>query len=56
MHAIVIRLLQNEAGQDLIEYALIIGMVALGGVGAMGNVAADVAIALQNFSQALSKL
>jgi pilus assembly protein Flp/PilA len=40
--SIVIRFLNDESGQDLIEYALVAAIIALGAVTAMGTLATDI--------------
>ena len=44
---------QDESGQDLIEYALVAGLIGLGAVTAMGNLSSSIATA---FSSVGSKL
>jgi len=39
IHAFLGRLLACEEGQDLVEYSLILGMIAFGSVTGMGSVA-----------------
>ncbi len=39
---IAMNLLNDESGQDLIEYALIAGIIALGAVTAMGTVTTSI--------------
>jgi pilus assembly protein Flp/PilA len=40
--SLLIDLLKDESGQDLIEYALVAGIIALGAVTAMGTLANDI--------------
>ena len=46
----------NDSGQDLIEYVLIAGLVAISAIGVMSNLAAQVQTALQSFVQAVPNL
>ncbi len=46
--------LQDESGQDLIEYALVAALVALGCVAGMQNLAQDVINAFQSVSDTLA--
>jgi pilus assembly protein Flp/PilA len=39
--SILFNLLRDESGQDLIEYALVAGIISLGCVAALGPVATD---------------
>ncbi len=50
---LVANFLQDESGQDLIEYALVAGLIGLGAVTAMGALANSIASA---FSTVGSKL
>lgn len=47
---IAMNLLNDESGQDLIEYALIAGIIALGAVVAMGTVATQITAAFNSVS------
>jgi pilus assembly protein Flp/PilA len=47
-------LLQHEEGQDLVEYALLITMIALAAVGGMRHVATAVNTVFSNISNTLS--
>ena len=42
MWTLLIKLRQDESGQDLIEYALVAALIALGAVASMQNVAAAI--------------
>ncbi|HEV2387837.1 MAG TPA: hypothetical protein VGS20_11345 [Candidatus Acidoferrales bacterium] len=48
------RLWQEEEGQDLVEYALLVVLVALGAVVAMKSLASAISDAFQNASQNLT--
>lgn len=42
---VLINLVQDESGQDLIEYALVAALIALGSVAAMNTLAGNIATA-----------
>ena len=46
--------LLREEGQDLIEYALIVALIAFGAVAGMQTVAADINTAFQNIGTTLT--
>ena len=48
------RLWQEEEGQDLVEYGLLLVLVALGAIAAMGSLASAVSNAFGNASSNLS--
>jgi len=48
------RLWHEDAGQDLVEYALLVVMVALGATAAMRHLAESIAWFFWGFSQALA--
>ena len=60
MNAIMIKLyvtlqaLRDERGQDLIEYVLIGGVVAVGAIAGMGNLAANLNAAFGNIAGKVS--
>ena len=47
-------LLSREEGQDLVEYALIVAIVALGAIVGMGNLAKDINNAFNAIGSTLS--
>lgn len=47
-------LLQDESGQDLIEYALVAALIALGAITAMGTVATGLKSAFNTISSDLT--
>ena len=47
-------LLQDESGQDLIEYALVAGLIGLGAVVAMGALSTKVSSAFSSVGSQLS--
>ena len=47
-------LLQDESGQDLIEYALVAALIALGAIAAMKTLAGDLGNAFNTISNDLS--
>jgi len=46
--------LRDEGGQDLIEYVLIGGVVAVGAIAGMGNLAANLNVAFGNIATKVS--
>jgi len=47
-------LLQDESGQDLIEYALVAALIALGAIGTMRSVATGISSAFSTISSNLN--
>jgi len=47
-------LLKDESGQDLIEYALVAGLIALGAVAAMSTLATKIGTAFNSVGSQLS--
>ena len=47
-------LLSREEGQDLIEYALVVALIAFAAVGAMGTLAKDINNAFVNIGTSLT--
>ena len=47
-------LLQDEAGQDLIEYALVAALIALGAIAAMQGIATGLSTAFSTIASDLS--
>ena len=45
---LVVNLLKDESGQDLIEYALVAGLIAVGAVAAMSGLATKIGNAFNN--------
>ncbi len=54
MKNILTRLWNEEEGQDLVEYALLLALVALGAVGAMNALAGSITTAFTNAGTSLS--
>jgi pilus assembly protein Flp/PilA len=54
MKLILMNLLRDESGQDLIEYALVAALIALGAVAAMGTVATGINNAFTAVSSSLA--
>jgi pilus assembly protein Flp/PilA len=52
--AILFNLLQDESGQDLIEYALVAGLIGLGAVVAMGTLSTSVKNAFTTVGSSLT--
>jgi pilus assembly protein Flp/PilA len=53
--ALVLRTLGNdESGQDLIEYALVAGLIGLGAVAAMSTLAGNIATTFNNVGSQLT--
>ncbi|HEY0784400.1 MAG TPA: Flp family type IVb pilin [Acidobacteriaceae bacterium] len=50
---VVRSLMQDESGQDLIEYALVAGLIGLGAVTAMGSLGTAVATAFNSVTTKL---
>jgi pilus assembly protein Flp/PilA len=51
---LVNNLISDESGQDLIEYALVASLVALGAVAAMGSVASSLKNSFNSISTSLN--
>lgn len=47
-------LLSDEQGQDLIEYALVVALIAFGAVTAMGTLSSDINLAFSNIATKLT--
>jgi pilus assembly protein Flp/PilA len=47
-------LLSDEQGQDLIEYALVVALIAFGAVTAMGTLSSDINQAFTNIASKLT--
>jgi pilus assembly protein Flp/PilA len=47
-------LLSEEQGQDLIEYALVVALIAFGAVAAMQGLSADISTAFANIGKLLN--
>ena len=47
-------LLRDESGQDLIEYALVAALIALGAIAAMNNLAAGISTAFSGVASNLN--
>ena len=50
----LMNLLRDESGQDLIEYALVAALIALGAIAAMNNVATGISNAFSAVSSDLT--
>ena len=50
----LMNLLRDESGQDLIEYALVAALIALGAIAAMNNVATGISNAFSAVSSNLT--
>jgi pilus assembly protein Flp/PilA len=48
------RLIKSENGQDLVEYALVLALIALAAVATIQSLAAAISVALVNIGMALS--
>lgn len=46
--------LKNESGQDMVEYALVIGLIAMGAVAAMNGLAATIGTGLTSIGTKLT--
>lgn len=51
---LLIRLVQEESGQDLIEYALVAALIALGALTGMKSLANDIGTAFNNVGSSLT--
>lgn len=47
-------ILRGEEGQDLIEYALVVALIALGATAGMNTLAADINLAFNNIGTSLT--
>jgi pilus assembly protein Flp/PilA len=45
---------QGESGQDLIEYALVAGLIALGAIAAMTTLSGDLSVTFNSLGNSLS--
>lgn len=54
MKRFAIGLVEDESGQDLIEYALLAAIIALGSVAAMGVLATNISTAFANIGTKLT--
>jgi pilus assembly protein Flp/PilA len=50
----LVAILKADEGQDLIEYALVVALIAFAAVGAMGTLAGDINTAFANIGSRLS--
>jgi pilus assembly protein Flp/PilA len=48
------KLLKDESGQDLIEYALVAGLIGLGSIAVMGTLASTVGNAVNSVGSSLT--
>jgi pilus assembly protein Flp/PilA len=51
---LLLSLLQDESGQDLIEYALVAGLIGLAAVAAMSGLAGKISTAFNNVGSQLN--
>jgi pilus assembly protein Flp/PilA len=51
---ILVNLVQDESGQDLIEYALVAALIALGSVAAMGALSTSISTAMSSVGTQLT--
>jgi pilus assembly protein Flp/PilA len=51
---ILVNLVQDESGQDLIEYALVAALIALGSVAAMGSLSTSISTAFSSIGTNLT--
>jgi pilus assembly protein Flp/PilA len=51
---ILVNLVQDESGQDLIEYALVAALIALGSVAAMGALSTSISTAMSSVGTKLT--
>ena len=54
IHRLVVNLYRDESGQDLIEYALVAALIALGAIAAMQGLATGISTAFSTISSDLS--
>jgi pilus assembly protein Flp/PilA len=52
-HLFVNEMLEREDGQDLVEYALVVAMIAFGATAGMGKLASAINTAFSNISSKL---
>jgi len=52
--SVMLQILKDENGQDLIEYALVVALIALAATAGMSSVAASINIAFSNIGSKLS--
>jgi pilus assembly protein Flp/PilA len=51
---ILVNLVQDESGQDLIEYALVAALIALGSVAAMNSLSTSISTAMSSVGNKLT--
>lgn len=54
LKSILIRLVKEESGQDLIEYALVAALIALGSITALSSVSGDISTLFSKVGSELS--
>jgi pilus assembly protein Flp/PilA len=54
LHKLIMQLLHDESGQDLIEYALVAGLIGLAATTTMRGLATTIATALGNIGTRLT--
>lgn len=54
LHLLVQNLREQEEGQDLVEYALLVSLIALACIAAVGSVASAVTTVFNNISTSLA--
>ena len=52
---VTLQLLKNESGQDLVEYALVVALIALAATAGMNTLANDINNAFSNVGTKLTK-
>jgi pilus assembly protein Flp/PilA len=52
---VTVQMLKEESGQDLIEYALVVALIALAATAGMSTVAVDINSAFTNIGNKLTK-
>jgi pilus assembly protein Flp/PilA len=54
LQGVILPLLENDEGQDLVEYALVVALIAFGAVAGMGSLASELNTAFNTLSSDLS--
>jgi pilus assembly protein Flp/PilA len=52
--SVMLQILKDENGQDLIEYALVVALIAFAATAGMGTLAASINVAFSNIGTKLS--
>ncbi len=53
-YGVFVNLMQDESGQDLIEYAIVAGLIGLGAVASMGGLSTKIKTAFNNVGNQLT--